>query len=125
MFTAKQIFPGVWHTADALGVHFTLLVGNRRALLVDTGYGLEDVHAWVRSVTELPVTVLLTHGHHDHALGARWFEQVMIFPQDRDVYRTYTTPERRRRVADSACQNHVPVPEDFLTAAYPEPIPAT
>lgn len=124
MFEAEQLLPGVWHCKDAMGVCMTLLVGSERGLLVDTGYGLEDVAAWVRSITDKPVEVLLTHGHHDHALGARWFPQVHIFPEDMAVYRTYTTRERREKVAGQARDKGLTPPEDFLTAGYPTPAAA-
>ena len=124
MFAAKEIFPGVYHAADCMGVYVTLLVGRERALLVDTGFGLQDVRAWARSVTELPLTVLLTHAHHDHALGARWFDEVHMFPEDLPYWQDYTSPARRERVAATARDNGVAVPEDFLTAAYPAPVPA-
>ena len=68
MFTSQEVFPGIFHITDAMGVSFTLLTGSERALLIDTGYGLEDAAAYVRSVTSRPVDVLLTNGHHDHAL---------------------------------------------------------
>ena len=71
-FQALQVLPDVYHIQDCMGVCMTLLVGKDRALLVDTGYGLENVREMAASITALPVTVLLTHAHHDHALGARW-----------------------------------------------------
>ena len=69
-FHALQVLPDVYHIQDCMGVCMTLLVGKDRALLVDTGYGLENVLEMTASITALPVTVLLTHAHHDHALGA-------------------------------------------------------
>ena len=68
-FTAREALPGVWHIQDPLGVCMTLLAGEERSLLIDTGYGLEDVAAFVRTLTDRPLTVLLTHHHHDHAHG--------------------------------------------------------
>lgn len=124
-FSVNQVLPGIWHIQDCMGVCMTLLTGARRALLVDTGYGLEDVHAQVRAITSLPLTVLLTHAHHDHALGARWFSQVSLFPQDLPYFDIYTSPARRRRVLDSAVLRGIPVKEDdFLSAAMPAPVPA-
>ena len=125
-FQAAEFLPGVYHIQDALGVCMTLLVGNERALLVDTGYGVEDVHAFVRTLTDLPLTVLLTHGHHDHALGAQWFPGVFLFPQDGPVYEWYTGAERRKKVLCSARQKGMPVDaETYLAAKMPAPLPLT
>ena len=70
-FEFIRICKGVTHIRDAMGVCMTLIEGETDAMLVDTGYGTEDVAAFVRTLTDKPLTVLLTHHHHDHALGAR------------------------------------------------------
>ena len=75
MFHARHVFPGVTHITDVMGVSFTLIEGTKRAILFDTGYGLENVNAYIRTLTGKAVTVLLSHGHHDHILGARWFDK--------------------------------------------------
>lgn len=124
MFTAKEIFPGVYHAADVMGVFITLIVGKERALLVDTGWGLQNVKAWVESVTKLPITVLLTHAHHDHSLGAMYFDEVLLFAEDDAWYDTYTSVERRQRVAKSAEENGIQVPQNFMTAQFPKPVHA-
>ena len=116
-YQATEHLPGVWHIADVMGVCFTLLVGRERALLVDAGYGLEDTAAFVHTLTDKPMDILLTHGHHDHALGAMHFPSVWLFPEDDGVYRTYSQTAQRRRVADSAEANGIAVDrERFLTA---------
>ena len=116
-YQATEHLPGVWHIADVMGVCFTLLVGRERALLVDAGYGLEDTAAFVHTLTDKPMDILLTHGHHDHALGAMHFPSVWLFPEDDGVYRTYSQIAQRRRVADSAEANGIAVDrERFLTA---------
>lgn len=121
MLTVNEVLPGVYHIRDALGVCMTLLCGGERALLVDTGYGAEDAGAFVRSITDKPVTVLLTHAHHDHALGARWFERVLLFPQDAQGFAEYTSPQRRARVAQQAQAAGIAVSEDYLTHVYSAP----
>ena len=116
IYRAKEHLPGVWQIAGEMGVCCTLLVGDGRALLVDAGYGLEDIHAYVRTLTDKPLQLLLTHGHHDHALGAMHFSSAWLFPEDEGVYRTYTGERQRRRVADSAKANGIAVDrERFLT----------
>ena len=47
-FEWKEALPGVFHIRDGMGVCMTLLRGEKRALLVDTGYGAEDVAAFAR-----------------------------------------------------------------------------
>ena len=42
-FTVHAVMPGVWHIVDCMGVCMTLLEGENAAMLVDTGYGIEDV----------------------------------------------------------------------------------
>ncbi|MBR4459719.1 MAG: MBL fold metallo-hydrolase [Clostridia bacterium] len=120
-FTLSEVLPGVWHIADPMDVCVTLLAGEERALLVDTGYGLEDIAACVRSVTDRPTDVLLTHGHHDHALGAHRFERVWLFPEDEPVYRTYTNDHWRRHVLEGARQRGLTVDEQAILAAEMPP----
>ena len=121
-FQAKEWLPGVYHIQDAMGVCMTLLAGDERALLADTGYGLEDVGAFVRTVTSLPLTVLLTHAHHDHALGARWFSQVLLLPEDHGIFPFYTGEEKRKQVLSTAREKGISVDEsEFLSAPMPAP----
>ena len=56
-----------------------LLVGTAHAILFDAGTGLDDVHGMVLAITELPVTVVLSHWHHDHVGLAHAFSDVMAW----------------------------------------------
>ena len=123
MFHHVEVFPGVYHITDAMGVSFTLIEGQKRALLVDAGYGTENVQAYVQGLTDRPVSVLLTHGHHDHALGARWFPETMMCAEDMPIFRLRTAKAQREAVRGQAQDLRVPVPDDFLTAPIPDPKP--
>lgn len=126
MFEAFEACPGVFHIRDAIGCCMTLITGTEKAVLFDTGYGTEDVNAYVRTLTDKPVTVLLSHGHHDHALGAMYFPTTYMFSDDLPDFRTYTGEFQRRRVLTSAAQRELPVDEAaYLSAAIPEPLPLT
>lgn len=122
-FESHEVLPGVHHIRDAMGVCMTLLAGTERALLVDTGYGTEDVQAYIHTLTQLPLTVLLTHGHHDHALGARWFDETYMFAEDIPDFVTYTGRETRERVLQQARGKGLAVDDGFMTAAIPLPEP--
>lgn len=123
MFHTEKPFPGVSHISDAMGVCFTLIEGKERAVLFDTGYGTENVREYISTLTAKPVTVVLSHGHHDHVLGARWFSRTVICAEDLEEFRMRTGREQRNKVAGQAGQKAVPVPGDFLTARIAEPIP--
>lgn len=114
-------WPGIWHICDNMGVYMTLLEGSSRALLLDTGYGLENVQQKAKSLTDKPLTVILSHAHHDHALGARWFDEVYLAQADHEIYAFYTSPSKRQDVARQAQARGLAVPADFLTAEYPKP----
>lgn len=121
-FIDREPLPGIHHIEDALGVCFTLIVGEKRALLVDAGYGVENVAAYVRGITDLPVTLWLTHGHHDHALGAMWFDAARLHPADCGVYAEYTGERWRRWALLSARNRGVAVDQDaWLSRPMPAP----
>ncbi|MFG1690727.1 MBL fold metallo-hydrolase [Gemmatimonadota bacterium] len=56
-----------------------LVLGAERGVLVDTGTGIGDIRAVVEALTDLPVSVVLTHGHHDHVGGSHRFDEVAHF----------------------------------------------
>ena len=124
MIKVNQVFPGIRHLTDAMGVSFTLIEGRERAILFDTGYGMEDVKAFAGTLTDKPLTVLLSHGHHDHMLGARWFEKTFLCREDLEEFRERTGEGQRTKVRKQAQDQGVAVPEDFMTApiALPEDI---
>lgn len=101
-FTVQQVLKGVYHIQDPLRVCVTLLVGDDAALLYDTGYGLYDLPALVRGITRLPLTVLLGHGHHDHACGAAQFDEVFAHEAELSTVAKYTAPFFRDRVFSRA-----------------------
>ena len=67
-----------------------LVCGKEKACLIDTAYGLNDLSEIVSSLTDLPVTVVNTHGHIDHVLGNHYFERVYMHPDDKVLYREIT-----------------------------------
>ena len=59
--------------------------------------GVGDLRAEVERITSLPVTVLLTHHHHDHVGGAYSFEKVGISAVDDGFWETEEDAEARIR----------------------------
>jgi glyoxylase-like metal-dependent hydrolase (beta-lactamase superfamily II) len=48
-----------------------LIVGDKHALLFDTGMGISDIKKVTQELTSLPVVVLNSHTHNDH-VGGNW-----------------------------------------------------
>ena len=64
--------PGVWTLTNRWQNFMHLLVGQEKALLIDTGYGEGNFREIVESITDKPVMVVDTHGHFDHTGGNAW-----------------------------------------------------
>ena len=55
-----------------------LVLGSERGVIIDTGTGIGDIRRVVEELTDLPISVLLTHEHYDHVAGAfRWDDIIM------------------------------------------------
>ena len=63
-----------------------LIKGKTRAALIDTGCGFGSLKAVVDQINDLPLIVLLTHGHQDHAMGAVEFKNVWLNPEEKETF---------------------------------------
>jgi glyoxylase-like metal-dependent hydrolase (beta-lactamase superfamily II) len=95
-YTMKKIYPWLYSLADPANVFCYLLVGDDRALLYDTAYGIGDLTEAIREVTALPVDVVLGHGHIDHANGAYQFESVWLHEDDFALCHLHTSEVFRK-----------------------------
>ena len=59
-----------------------LIVGEKRALLFDTGFGIGHIDAVVRRLTKVPVMVLNSHTHYDHMGGNYAFTEILGVDSD-------------------------------------------
>ena len=88
-FEVYRIVPGVYaiyepHQFEEVISY--LILGEKRALLLDTGLGVGDIGKVVHGLTALPITVLNTHTHFDHVGGN--FEFTDILAEDTPYTRT-------------------------------------
>lgn len=91
-----------------------LVDGEENAVLIDTGCGLGDLKTYVESLTDKPITVLLTHGHLDHAPGAVQFEKVYMCPLDQEIFQAHHMISRRKEYLNGTSAAGQYDPEDLL-----------
>jgi glyoxylase-like metal-dependent hydrolase (beta-lactamase superfamily II) len=56
-----------------------LVLGDKKAALIDTGNGIGNIKALVDRLTDLPVMVLNTHTHGDHIGGNHLFDEILVY----------------------------------------------
>ena len=79
--TIGRISDGVWAIDQGM-VRSFLIVGTKRALLLDTGAGECDLIEMIREVTDLPLTVVQTHGDGDHTACSALFPEIYAHPAE-------------------------------------------
>jgi glyoxylase-like metal-dependent hydrolase (beta-lactamase superfamily II) len=88
-FEVYKAAPGVFAIYEPHQAEETigyLIVGEKRALLFDTGMGISDVKKVTAELTKLPIVVLNSHTHDDH-VGGNW-EFETVYGMDTDFTRT-------------------------------------
>lgn len=95
IFTSERVSEHLTRIITPCGVCLYLVQGRDRAALLDTGFGFGDLKSYLESLIHTPYTVLLSHGHLDHAGGAGQFDEVFLHPADWELERWHCTLQRR------------------------------
>ena len=98
LYPMVQFKPNTWEIDEFDMASLFLLVGTERAMLIDTGMGVGDLRGAVEQITDLPLTVVITHNHPDHTANARQFEEIWIHPKEVDRPIPFPLEIRRRDV---------------------------
>jgi glyoxylase-like metal-dependent hydrolase (beta-lactamase superfamily II) len=93
-FALRPVAPRTWLVAEPGHVNCFLVEGDDRAVLVDTGLGLADVHAAARTRTDRPILAVNSHGHDDHRGGNWLFDEVAAHPLATPAVTAPVPPDR-------------------------------
>ena len=74
-------------TAPPMRFQQYLVLGSERAMLIDSGFGLDSLKKIVDGLTDLPVVLVNTHGHPDHCGGNAEFGRAYLHPADNELRR--------------------------------------
>lgn len=92
-----EIAPDTYLISEYKLVNLFLVIGKRRAALIDTGGGIGPLPEDIRKITELPPVVIVTHGDPDHVGGAGHFAQVYLHPSDWEYSRRFPLNNELRK----------------------------
>ena len=101
-FKNFQINNHIYQIKDPMGVLMTLIIGSDKALLIDTGYGIQDIKKHVETLTDKPLIVVNSHGHMDHSCGNYLFDLVYIHNFDLNLCKLHNSIEWKRRNVETA-----------------------
>ena len=75
-----------------------LIIGNEKAILIDSMNGNELIKPIIKQVTDLPVNLIHTHGHCDHIGGDGEFGEAYIDPKDMEVAKIHWEEVQQERI---------------------------
>ena len=130
-FEVRRPEPGVFTIGEPLHVEdvkSSLVVGDERAVLIDTGMGVGDIRALVGELTDRPVTVVNSHAHWDHVGGNHLFAgeaEILIHEAEAaDLAAGVGNAKLREAFAPEHLRGSLPPGFDVERVVFP-PTPAT
>jgi len=78
----EHTWVGTGHMSSNESIY--LIEGNEKSVLLDAGTKMPDLNKIVASITDKPVTLMLTHVHPDHVGAADYFPVVYMNPGDKE-----------------------------------------
>lgn len=94
-FQSEKVTNHIIRIISPCQVCMYLVVGDRRAALLDTGFGIGSLKSYVDTLTDRSYDVIISHGHLDHAGGAGEFQQAFLNKRDWELEKYHCTNERR------------------------------
>jgi hydroxyacylglutathione hydrolase len=90
-YWSEPIGKGMWRIQDFGGYigneDMYLFEGKDKAILFDTGMGKGDLAGYLKTLTQLPIEVAISHGNRDHFLQVDQFPNSTVYMSDLDVTR--------------------------------------
>lgn len=117
-YETTQIYPWLYRICDQLNSNVYLILGNEKALLFDSGNGLEPIMPIISSITRLPVEIILSHGHIDHAGGSYLFDSVWLHEKDKTLCLRHTGKTAKRGIITKMQNSGVAPPRAFDEESY-------
>lgn len=108
----------LWEPRQAERVFSYLIVGEKKAVLFDSGFGIGRIDEVVRMLTPLPVMVLNSHTHYDHVGGNYAFANVLGIDSDYTRNSAHGFPNSKMAASLAPGQYCPPLPKGVTQEAY-------
>ncbi len=95
-YTSEKISDRVIRITDFLKNCCYLVIGEKRAVLLDTLDGFGNIRQFAETLTDKPLFVILTHGHIDHGAGCWYFDEVWMNRKDMALFQEHCSLEFRK-----------------------------
>jgi len=90
VYNLSRVPEGVYSIDESGIVNLYLILGEKKAMLVDTGMASGNLAGVVSGITDLSVIVVNTHGHCDHICGNYQFETIYAPEKDLKLMKTFS-----------------------------------
>ena len=131
-FAVRLIAADTYCFTEALGdvhprfgpitTHSYLLLGQRRAAVIDAGFGIGDLLAAVRAITDLPLELCISHGHWDHYGSAAQFSSIAVGAADASAISAPPSPQMQGMADGVPARCRRPTPPGFEFARWRTPV---
>ncbi len=119
-YTSEKVTERVTAIRSMTGELMYLIKGDNKALLMDTCIGVGHLKDFVETLTDKPITVVITHGHIDHAMGAAEFSDVYMSHLDLPMFREMTDIKGRKGYLIANLSSNAPKFDDSDFVDEPE-----
>lgn len=96
-----------------------LLIGEEKALLIDTGMGVKNIFDVVKTLTDKPLIVVITHAHWDHIGNIDLIDKIYIHKAESPWLKKF--PISQKQVRNELNKTSFPFPKDFNLNTYKVP----
>ena len=121
-FTVRKIDENTFAISE-LGhwekVHSFLLLGEKNAILIDTGLGIDSIRRITDQLTNLPIDVVTTHVHSDHIGSHREYDRIFVHENEESWLTAGIVGLSLEQIRTNTARDiTIPVPKQFNPDTY-------